>query len=71
MARLPFEPIDLLIVDEIGKDISGTGMDSNIIGRPRDLLRAAYTSPKVTSSWSCDLTAHTYGNANGSAAPTS
>ncbi len=33
MARLPLDEIDLLIVDEIGKEISGAGMDPNIIGR--------------------------------------
>ena len=33
MPRLPLDEIDLLIVDEIGKEISGTGMDTNIIGR--------------------------------------
>lgn len=33
LPRLPFSPIDLLIVDEIGKEISGTGMDTNVIGR--------------------------------------
>jgi hypothetical protein len=35
MARLPVDDIDVLIVDEIGKDISGTGMDTNVIGRLR------------------------------------
>lgn len=33
MPRLPFEACDLLIVDRIGKNISGTGMDTNVIGR--------------------------------------
>ena len=33
MPRLPFERIGLLIVDEIGKNISGSGMDTNVIGR--------------------------------------
>jgi hypothetical protein len=32
MPRLPFEAIDLLIVDRMGKNISGTGMDPNIRG---------------------------------------
>lgn len=32
VADLPFKQLDLLIVDEIGKDISGTGMDLNVIG---------------------------------------
>ena len=33
LARLPFDDIDLLIVDRMGKDISGSGMDTNVIGR--------------------------------------
>ncbi len=33
MAKLPFKNIDLLIIDNMGKDISGTGIDTNIIGR--------------------------------------
>jgi nickel-dependent lactate racemase len=33
LPRIPFDPIDLLIVDEMGKDISGTGMDQNVIAR--------------------------------------
>jgi hypothetical protein len=33
MPRLPFKEVGLLIVDEIGKDISGSGMDTNVIGR--------------------------------------
>ncbi len=33
MAKLPFAEMDLLVVEEIGKDISGTGMDPNITGR--------------------------------------
>ncbi|WP_251329699.1 DUF362 domain-containing protein [Haloplanus pelagicus] len=31
--RLPVDDLDLLIVDEIGKNVSGTGMDTNVIGR--------------------------------------
>ena len=34
MARLPFEQLDILFVDEIGKNISGSGMDPNVVGRP-------------------------------------
>lgn len=33
MPRLPLDEVDLLIVDEMGKEISGTGMDTNVIGR--------------------------------------
>jgi hypothetical protein len=32
LARIPFEALDLLIVDELGKTISGAGMDPNVIG---------------------------------------
>jgi len=33
MARLPFDKIDVLVVDKMGKNISGAGMDTNVIGR--------------------------------------
>lgn len=33
MPRLPFPEVDLLVVDEIGKNISGSGMDTNVVGR--------------------------------------
>jgi hypothetical protein len=39
MAKLPFKDIDLLIIDEMGKDISGTGMDINIIGRQQKSMQ--------------------------------
>jgi hypothetical protein len=35
LAKLPFDDLDLLIVDELGKNISGTGMDLNVIGKWR------------------------------------
>ena len=35
LAKLPYRDADLLIVDEIGKDISGSGMDTNVVGRKR------------------------------------
>jgi len=35
LPRLPFADVDLLIVDEMGKNISGTGMDTNVLGRWR------------------------------------
>jgi hypothetical protein len=65
MARIPFAEIDLLIVDEIGKDISGTGMDTNITGRNRDILGDFTTLPSVRRIFVRDLTAKTQGNANG------
>jgi hypothetical protein len=65
MARLPFDPIDLLIVDEMGKDVSGAGMDSNVIGRHGTFFEPPFLNPKITFISVCDLTEHTYGNAIG------
>jgi hypothetical protein len=59
MGRLPFKDIDLLIVDEMGKDVSGTGMDTNITGRKEG------TSMKVVRVYVRDLTPMTHGNAQG------
>ncbi len=33
MMRLPFSPIDILIVEEMGKNVSGSGLDTNVIVR--------------------------------------
>lgn len=41
MPRLPFDDWGLLIVEELGKDISGTGMDTNVIGRKQDQPQSA------------------------------
>ena len=65
MARLPFEELDLLIVDEMGKDVSGAGMDTNVIGRHTTFFEPPFTSPKITFIVACDLTPTTYGNATG------
>jgi len=65
MARLPFPTIDLLIVDEMGKEVSGTGMDTNVIGRHATFFEKPFTSPRITFIVACDLTPHTYGNASG------
>ena len=65
MARLPFDDIDLLIVDHIGKDISGIGMDSNVTGRNRDLIGDFTTRPRTKRVYVRDLTEASEGNANG------
>ncbi len=67
MARLPFDEADLLIIDEMGKDISGTGMDTNIIGRSgRPVLSEANVSDiKITRIYVRDLTEKSGGNACG------
>ena len=65
MAKLPFEDMDLLIVDEIGKEISGTGMDTNVIGRHATWFERPFTAPRITFIVVCDTTDKTHGNANG------
>lgn len=59
MAKLPFDQTDLLIVDEMGKDISGTGMDTAIIGK-KDNSRI-----KIKRIFVRDLTDKSDGNACG------
>jgi hypothetical protein len=66
MARLPFDAADLLLIDEIGKDISGTGLDTNVVGRKYDDHRAReHERPKVKWIALRDLTEATHGNAVG------
>ena len=65
MARLPFNDIDLLIVDEMGKDVSGVGIDPNVTGRNRDLLGVFDHPVRVKRLFVRDLTAKSKGNAVG------
>ena len=65
MARLPFSPIDVLVVEEMGKNISGAGMDTNIIGRPSNPHEPFPADPKILWIAALDLTEESYGNATG------
>jgi hypothetical protein len=65
MPRLPFNEIDLLIVDEIGKDISGVGIDPNVTGRNRDLLGVFPHPTSAKRIFVRNLTEQSNGNANG------
>jgi hypothetical protein len=66
MARLPFDRVDLLVIDEIGKNISGTGLDTNVVGRKSDVHQAReHEWPKVRRIYVRDLTPETHGNATG------
>ena len=55
MPSLPIQQIDLLIVDEIGKEISGTGMDTNVIGRLRITGEPEPSSPRIKKIFVRDL----------------
>ncbi len=62
-ARLYFDALDVLIIDEIGKDISGSGFDTNVVGR----YHSAWVSggPKITRVAILDISAKSKGNGNG------
>jgi hypothetical protein len=63
LASIPFDPIDILIVDEMGKDISGTGMDQNVIARTVIPYHQVPAKPKITRIFVRDLSAGSEGNA--------
>jgi hypothetical protein len=63
MARLPFDALDLLIVDDLGKNISGAGMDTNVIGRP--FVQKVLDRPKIRRIFVRDITPESEGNAVG------
>ena len=65
MPSIPFDRIDVLIVEEIGKNISGTGMDTNIIGRIMIKGVPDPERPDVTFLVALDLTEESHGNAMG------
>ncbi|MDY6906386.1 MAG: DUF362 domain-containing protein [Thermodesulfobacteriota bacterium] len=65
LPRIPFDHVDVLVVDRIGKDISGIGMDSNVTGRHRDITGDFYTHPHAKRILVRDLSPASAGNANG------
>jgi hypothetical protein len=66
MPRLPFDDADLLMIDEIGKNISGTGMDTNIVGRKyNDHSATGDERPRIRYLFIRGLTEATHGNASG------
>jgi hypothetical protein len=65
MPALPFASIDVLIVDEIGKDVSGTGMDAKVIGRIRVHGVSDPPRPDVRAIAVLGLTPASHGNAVG------
>ena len=65
MPGIPFDPVDILIVDYIGKNISGIGMDSNVTGRHRDITGDFFKSPHVKRIFVRDLSPDSDGNGNG------
>jgi hypothetical protein len=62
---LPLSDLDVLVVDEIGKHISGTGMDTNVIGRGVDGRSFGERPPRIGAIFVRDLSPESHGNAIG------
>ena len=62
MPSLPFSKLDVLVIDRIGKNISGTGMDTNIVGRK---TTEPAVGPDIKHIIVRDLTPESHGNAAG------
>jgi hypothetical protein len=66
MPKLPFPHVDILFIDELGKNISGAGIDTNVVGRKFQFHQAAQDEyPKVKRIVVRGLTEETHGNASG------
>jgi hypothetical protein len=63
--RLPFDEIDILIVDAMGKNISGSGMDTNVIGRFYNMAAREPARPRIKRIYVRDLTPESLGNGCG------
>jgi uncharacterized protein (DUF362 family) len=65
LPRLPVDDIDLLIVHEMGKNYSGTGLDTKVIGRMRLDRVPEPERPVIKKIAVLDLSEESHGNANG------
>ena len=65
MPRIPFESLHVLVLDRMGKDVSGAGMDTNVLGRWRIPGVAENAKPQIACIVPLSLTAASHGNAAG------
>ena len=63
--KLPFPELDILLIDEIGKEISGVGLDTKVVGRIMNIYEKECQTPKITRIIVRDLSEATGGNATG------
>lgn len=65
--RMPFEQLDVLVIDEMGKEISGSGMDTHVIGRARmpSIPEKDWDGPDVRIVCVLDITDASHGNGAG------
>lgn len=65
MAGIPFDELDVAVVDVMGKDISGAGMDTNVIGRMMIRGSQEFERPRIANIAVLDVTDSSHGNAIG------
>ena len=65
MAGIPFGELDVAVVDVMGKDISGAGMDTNVIGRMMIRGSREFERPRIANIAVLDVTESSHGNAIG------
>jgi hypothetical protein len=65
MPNLPVDELDLLVIESMGKEISGTGIDTNVVGRRAIQGEINPPTPKIGLIGICDLTPASGGNALG------
>jgi hypothetical protein len=65
MPIIPFKNIDVLVVQEMGKDVSGTGLDTNVIGRRMIAGEREPELPRISRIVVLDLSDNSQGNATG------
>jgi len=65
MPRLPFDRLDVLVVDRMGKDLSGTGLDTNVLNRMRIVGEPEPEGLQIAAIAVLDLTDASHGNAIG------
>ena len=65
MAGIPFDDLDVAVVDVMGKDISGAGMDTNVIGRMMIRGSQEFERPRIANIAVLDVTDSSHGNAIG------
>jgi hypothetical protein len=65
MATLPFDQVDVAVVDVMGKNMSGSGMDTNVIGRMMIRGSEEFARPRITNIAVLGLSEQSHGNAVG------
>jgi hypothetical protein len=65
MATLPFDDLDVAVIDVMGKNFSGCGMDTNVIGRMMIRGSAEFERPRIANIAVLDLSDASHGNASG------